>query len=55
MKEIKALYLKYVQQGFPPKEAAKRVQLETGLSAATGRPMQKNTNVRQEDFKGQYG
>jgi hypothetical protein len=55
VKEIKALYLKYVQAGYPPKEAAKKVQLETGLSAVTGQPLSREPSSTKEEYKGQYG
>lgn len=36
---VKELYIQYLKEGKPPKEAAKLAQEQTGLSAVTGRPM----------------
>lgn len=51
--EVRELYIKFMKQGLPPKEAAKMVQKTTGLSAVTGKPIKKPEE--KEGFRGQYG
>lgn len=56
MKEIKRLYLKFIQAGYPPKQAAQKVQLETGLSAVTGQPLSRpQPGETIKEYRGQYG
>lgn len=49
------LYLDYLKQGLPPKEAAKMVQRTTGRSAVTGKPIIKQGESHPSSYKGQYG
>ena len=39
--DVKKMYNDLVSQGKPPKDAAKEVQQRTGLSAVTGKPINK--------------
>ena len=39
--DVKKMYQALVAQGKPPKDAAKEVQQRTGLSAVTGKPINK--------------
>jgi hypothetical protein len=63
MSTIRSMYLDYVKQGVPPKEAAKLVQAATGLNARTGKPLkqpQDNTKLynaynKGKGYLGQYG
>jgi hypothetical protein len=60
---VKSIYLRYLSQGVPPKEAAKLVQAQTGRSAVTGAPLKKkqqsvelyNTFNKGKSYGGQYG
>jgi hypothetical protein len=53
---VRDLYIKYMQQGLSRKEAAKMVQMTTGLSAVSGKPIRKKQreDVPQGTYQGQY-
>lgn len=50
---VKDLYTKYLQEGKPPKEAAKLAQEKTGQSVVTGRPIKNQIPYRRK-YVGQY-
>jgi len=60
---VREMYLNYVKQGVPPKEAAKLVQASTGLNARTGKPLKQqqdstelyNAYNKGKGYLGQYG
>jgi hypothetical protein len=60
---VKEMYLQFVKEGVPPKEAAKLVQSKTGLSARTGLPLKQNKGSveiynaqnQKKGYLGQYG
>lgn len=57
------MYLDYLKQGVPSKQAAKLVQKATGLSARTGKPLKQeqdsleiyNAYNKGKGYLGQYG
>jgi hypothetical protein len=59
---VKEMYLQFVKEGVPPKEAAKLVQQKTGLNARTGLPLKQNKGSvelynaqKKKGYMGQYG
>ena len=53
--QIHALYASLLKQGYSAKDAAKEVQSRTGLSAVTGKPINRQLNFKGKDiYNGQY-
>lgn len=59
MPDVKKMYQALVKQGKHPKDAAKEVQERTGLSAVTGKPINKELygkfSKKTGEVIGQYG
>ena len=59
MTDVKRMYDALVAQGKPPKDAAKEIQQRTGLSAVTGKPINKQLyssfSKKTGEVIGQYG
>lgn len=56
MASVNELYRTYVSQGMSPRDAAKKIQNETGMSAVTGQPIkQKKISFTKKGIQyGQY-
>lgn len=54
--DVKSLYAKFVSQGMAPKDAAKKIQNEFGVSAVNGQEIkQKKIEFTKKGYKyGQY-
>jgi len=52
--DVRDIYIALLKQGMNPKEAAKKIQNETGFSAVTGKPIkQKKVSFSKKGYK--YG